>query len=546
MAKQYSDAEKAAYWKEKALARPRPIKGPAYYRAKPYQVKENKKNYKKKRGFLSNFGTTFGSTVGGAMGGPVGSAIGAVAGKGADMLMEWVSGQGDYVIKGNSLITKKDAVPSFSGKGSRCTVINHREYICDIYSGPDPANAGSTEFDIKSFRINPGLPGTFPWLNNLARNYEQYVVQGMIFEYKTNSAVAVGSTNTALGTVILATQYNSLSQPFISKQQMENYEFAQSTIPSNSVMHPIECDPKQTQCGGIFNTVQLGAEPGDRRLYDIGEFSVATQGMQEANVNLGELWVTYKICLLKPKLQVGGPEWDHFDFDVPSSAGGPLQAFGNLTLAQQASTNTGISRLFYDSTTNIGNIQIRSGFVGYICIASTVYGGASTSRAPTWGVPTTPVANNINVVGMFDNRSKALVSSNYNAAGTQLGGQGGQTYQVFHCRGGNSMFIECVNRNVSTTGVTQEFTGCSLDVFSIGYGVLSGNIPYVAPVNFKLPSFKKQLKKLVLDRVQDTEPTRDVEPDPIYEDWQVVKDRQINLAMGTPQRVQSSTPNRPY
>jgi len=73
-----------------------------------------------------------------------------------------------------------------------------------------------------------------------------------------------------------------------------------STKPSNDIMHPIECKRNETSVS-ILST-RFGLSPGDLRLYDFGNFSIATVGMQGTSTNVGELWVTYDITLLKPRL----------------------------------------------------------------------------------------------------------------------------------------------------------------------------------------------------------------------------------------------------
>lgn len=135
-----------------------------------------------------------GSAIGGYVGGPPGSAIGSVLGSSAADLLKHVAGIGDYTVNYNTIL-KPDSVPQFSG--NRTFVVSHREYIQDIVSS---SSAGA--FKIDSFLINPGDPATFPWLSNLAQNFEEYRIHGMIFQFKTTSANALNSTNTALGTIV--------------------------------------------------------------------------------------------------------------------------------------------------------------------------------------------------------------------------------------------------------------------------------------------------------------------------------------------------------
>lgn len=235
--------------------------------------------------------TAAGSIVGGPALGALGGIIGASAGK----LMNKITGEGDYNVRYNTIL-KPDSVPMFVDAG-RSVIISHREYIQDIVSG------APNTFKIETFSVQPGDNGTFPWLSNIAGQFEEYRIHGMIFEYKTMSADALNSTNTALGQVVMATQYNVLLPTFQNKQQMENYEFGTSVKPSSSVIHPIECDPAVTSFGPIFQVrIDGNTAQGDARLYDMAKFSIATNGMQGTNVNCGELWVSYQIEFLKPRM----------------------------------------------------------------------------------------------------------------------------------------------------------------------------------------------------------------------------------------------------
>lgn len=273
------------------------------------------------------YGATKGAAIGTALGGPVGTAVGGFAGGvtgfatgtyGGDVLgsgvSQMISGRGDYVIgptkpKYNVLTNAAD-VPQFKTKG-RTNVVTHREYIQDIFTGPTLTGT-YTDFHTTDFTINPGLQHTFPWLYAVAKNYEEYIVHGMVFEFKSTSADALNSTNTNLGAVIMATQYNVNSLPFLTKQQMENYEFSMSAKPSQSQLHAIECSPKETpieilyvRTGDLSLPYPQGSTIEDGRFYDLARFTIGTAGMQAANVLIGELWVTYHIELLKPKIPRG-------------------------------------------------------------------------------------------------------------------------------------------------------------------------------------------------------------------------------------------------
>jgi len=206
-----------------------------------------------------------------------------------------ISGHGDYTIQSNSLM-RSDGVPMFQS-GTNGVVVCHREFIQDIYSSQDFVN--------NVFPIQPASSSSFPWLSAIAQNFEQYRITGMIYEFKTTSADALNSTNTALGSVILSTNYNALAPPFINKQQMENNFFTSSTKPSMSVIHAIECAQHETPNQPAY--VRLGTlTNGDLRLYDLGNFQIATIGFQnETPFICGELWVSYRIQFYKPQLSAG-------------------------------------------------------------------------------------------------------------------------------------------------------------------------------------------------------------------------------------------------
>lgn len=219
------------------------------------------------------------------------------------------------------------------GKGGM--VVSHREYIQDISS--------SVPFIGENFPLNPGIQQTFPWLSQIADNFEEWIPEAIIFEYKTTSSNTVVNTtnsNPGLGTVIVATQYNSLNREFGNKQQMENYENAVSVDPSRSVVHAIECAKGQTPVQPLYvrtgPPVASATSSNDLRFYDHGVTTIATVGQQTNNFVIGELWVSYRIRFLKPRLQtgIGNNERgvvDHFIIAAGASGVAPFQGTFNPT-----------------------------------------------------------------------------------------------------------------------------------------------------------------------------------------------------------------------
>ena len=112
----------------------------------------------------------------------------------------------------------------------------------------------------------------------------------------------MNSTNTALGQVTIATQYNVYESEYDNLAAMQASQFNTSCKPCESMLHPIECDPAQTPLPLMY--VRAGTAPtgADLRMYDLCRTTIATSGVQGTSVNLGQLWVTYHVTLYKPKL----------------------------------------------------------------------------------------------------------------------------------------------------------------------------------------------------------------------------------------------------
>lgn len=212
-------------------------------------------------------------------------------------VIKTATGFGEYNIRQNSLYEGAQ-VPFVENRPTvNGTTISHREYVMDVITSPVPG-----AFHSEQFYINPALSTTFEWMAQIAANYEEYILEGMLFVFRSMSADALNSTNTALGNVVMATQYNTYQPIFSNKAEMESHAYSMSCKPSQDMVHPIECDPHQSSITTFFTRNGLVPDGADRRLYDVGRFEIATCGFQAASVNIGELHITYQVTLMKPRL----------------------------------------------------------------------------------------------------------------------------------------------------------------------------------------------------------------------------------------------------
>lgn len=180
--------------------------------------------------------------------------------------------------------------------------LSHREYIGDVLSS-STNTSGSSSFSLLPLYINPGNPQLFPWGSTIAMNYSNFRFRAIKFEFISTSATALNSTNTALGLVFGRVQGDATISPDVNSLQMLNSHGTHKANPSQSWQYIVDC----TKTAGALGTMsQISSPTGlpsnqDSRLfYPNGFFELASQGMQANNVNLGQLYVTYVVDLIRP------------------------------------------------------------------------------------------------------------------------------------------------------------------------------------------------------------------------------------------------------
>jgi hypothetical protein len=245
-----------------------------------------------RKSYLSQLG----SLVGGSLAGPPGAKFGGSAGS----FLSHITGMGDYKIEGNSFLGKGivggssaiNAVPTFT-QGSDGMDVCHSEFLGDVIA--------SNLFSVTEYIVQPGLSTTFPWLWNIAANFQEYFMLGMVFHYKPSSGMVTG-TSPALGMIILATEYNVNAPSFTTKVQMETSQFCTSVVPFEPMTHPIECKRGANLLETLLVRGPVLPAGGTAQNYDMCRVSIAAQGMPSAAgaYTCGELWVSYHVRLKKP------------------------------------------------------------------------------------------------------------------------------------------------------------------------------------------------------------------------------------------------------
>lgn len=290
------------------------------------------------------------------------------------------TGRGSYIA--NNLMsgaTDTNSIPRMRGSGNETgdIYITHTEYLTDVF-GP------TVPFDVQSFQLNPGLASVFPWLAQIAANYEEYEFQQLVFKFRSTTTDIGSSTTGQCGTVIMATNYNAASPVFSDKPTMMEYAHAHSSKTTENLVHGVECDPYKLagdQCKYIRTAAVAGFQ--DIKTYDHGLFqlAVANSPTAYANLPIGELWVYYTVRLSKPRLYVGLGREIQIDNWCSSTTSGASIVSGALFIAggqsyyaQQNNLGVEVTKAYGGNNKSLG-LTFPAGLTGSFEIVIMTSGG---------------------------------------------------------------------------------------------------------------------------------------------------------------------------
>lgn len=245
-----------------------------------------------------------GMGIGGFLGGIPGAALGHKYGAKFSKYMGWGDYGGDA--GGNQIMAGSADTPmtvNASDDLSGDIYFSHREFLGNV-TALGTGTTTPSAFNLVSYPINVGLVSTFPWLSQVAENFTLYQLVGCVFEYRPTSG-ELGSVSNALGKIVMATQYDPDAPDFTSTVEMENYDYNDACKPSEHMLHGIETARSQAATNMLY--VRTGPSPKDKIFTDYGTFQIATEGLPVnaaagTIINVGELWVSYRVKLSRAKL----------------------------------------------------------------------------------------------------------------------------------------------------------------------------------------------------------------------------------------------------
>lgn len=245
------------------------------------------KVYKGRGDYGEDIGRNLGSKLGGWVGGKLHNFIRTIFGSGD---YSGIQLAGDSKPSSNSFVAGS-GVPSMHNNSAGEVRISHHEWV-----GKMPLDEF---YGIKTFDINVADPITFPWLSTIARNFQQYRIEGMIIFFKTLSSDSVMAPTQGMGAVFGAVRYDTNSDTPGSQREIMSSVFSGSGKPSTSLAFPVECSRSQTQAP-VLKVQQPGSAVGDRQFYSMGYFDIGSEGCNPCPEG-GEIIITYDVTLMKPR-----------------------------------------------------------------------------------------------------------------------------------------------------------------------------------------------------------------------------------------------------
>ncbi len=211
--------------------------------------------------------------------------------------------------------------PKVTATNDSCRVV-HRELLGNV------SGAASAAFTVSStFALNPGISATFPWLSNIAQNWETYHFSKLRFCYYTRTG-----SNTA-GSVIMAPDYDAADAAPATEQTVSSYEDIQEDAPWKDICCTLRVPAMHPMGSKKFIRTGALAVNQDIKMYDVGNFYVCVVDSGGA-VPWGKVWVEYDVTFHTPQLSAGGSSFSSVGLLYNGTGTSAANLFG--TVANQS------------------------------------------------------------------------------------------------------------------------------------------------------------------------------------------------------------------
>jgi hypothetical protein len=143
------------------------------------------------------------------------------------------------------------------------------------------------------FDLNPGLSSTFPWLSNVAEQYQEYKFVKLIFHY-----VPIAPTSSQ-GDVILTPFYDAAAA--YPQSEVQASDSINAVIGSVWMDHKCALSSSLMHPSGVKKYIRTFRMSGDSKSYDVGRLQLSTVN-ETTTSGIGKLYVDYTVQLFGPRL----------------------------------------------------------------------------------------------------------------------------------------------------------------------------------------------------------------------------------------------------
>jgi len=190
--------------------------------------------------------------------------------------------------------------------------VTHREFIGNLL-------VGTTNFALVVDEwINPGNVTLFPWMANIAKNYEDYTILTMMIHY-----VPLCPTTT-LGQVVMQIDYDASDQTPISLSAMLNSQNAVTFAPyAEKKLFSTRQQLNKAYKSRFVDAAEQIPPNTDPKTLHAGILYVVTEGV-ESGTTCGALWIEYQIHLKTPQVKSGAQDESDAFLAVQANSNGSL------------------------------------------------------------------------------------------------------------------------------------------------------------------------------------------------------------------------------
>jgi len=259
-------------------------------------------------------------------------------------------------------------------------VVSHREFIQDI--------PGSVGFAFKGLPVSPGRNVTFPWLAQIAANYESYLFKRLKFEFLTSSPTTVG------GKVMIMLDYDALDSDPSDKTEFMGQRNACSCCTWESMTHNSLYEDLTKRKTYFVRNSPFTVTGTSSRQSDCAFAYFATQGQADTSF-IGELYVEYEVLLMTPNLEdlgVGG------SYSLVRTGTSPVTAFTVLARGNLQATVLNVNT---PGVNVISTFTFNQPFTGTVAIIeigtglSYTFGGTAAQLGEVDGIQNTALTKQI-------------------------------------------------------------------------------------------------------------------------------------------------------